>query len=662
MATRDEITSIACTVKDSLLDSWSEGSCFTDEDKMRNKGMMSEAIGLTSMLLIGVSFDDEPSFWNDGDKEKYSKIVSNCVDYLYSEVSNKGFIAEPLVTAKASSLLFNKDSGYVDTITWVLSSMILTRYSQRKGIIEISQQTKEQMVELIAKAFGMLLSSQRDDGTWGFMTDPKSKIAIYFTYSANATIADFFDYIVGEIESVEVDSEQAGFQYRDEEVLNYLNSSLGYDVEARASEARRKTATWLVRECIPLLSKLSECIYKEGQDYSDIGIWEQRARINDEYYDDVNFIQLYYVYYIIDMLTLTYSDDVFKEIIADPERLKELSSNYAKRMPKPEIRYFFKEIPSSELYEQMYKAIVEQSIQAARNNFMIASRTGNEFWISEQSELRVQWDHEDEDVHYNIQGALNKARDITDPALVPMSLRANTCFCYYISNEKDFSLDRLYQMIIDSRAKEDDAGCRINLWDDMSYNLQVTERCIEAIVDYHDYILKFGEDDAQGAVEKTEVSQVVREVSRSDLDLAVEKKIEEYLAEHGVPASGASGSATSEATAAMSQEAFNEMAECYLRDLFVDLDNVGDIYSAFDEEHFLRKLLDAWCKLKSQAYLREIKEQRDLEQKEYSTGVAERNLVHFLDKKRKLDVRMIDDYEDTRADLVEIYENMKTRR
>ena len=112
----------------------------------------------------------------------------------------------------------------------------------------------------------------------------------------------------------------------------------------------------------------------------------------------------------------------------------------------------------------------------------------------------------------------------------------------------------------------------------------------------------------------------------------------------------------------MSQEAFNEMAECYLRDLFVDLDNVGDIYSAFDEEHFLRKLLDAWCKLKSQAYMREIKEQRDLEQKEYSTGVAERNLVHFLDKKRKLDVRMIDDYEDTRADLVEIYENMKTRR
>ena len=106
MATRDEITSIASTVKDSLLDSWSEGGCFTDEDKMRNKGMMSEAIGLTSMLLIGVSFDDEPSFWNDSDKAKYSEIVANCVDYLYSEVSNKGFTAEPLVTAKASSLLF----------------------------------------------------------------------------------------------------------------------------------------------------------------------------------------------------------------------------------------------------------------------------------------------------------------------------------------------------------------------------------------------------------------------------------------------------------------------------------------------------------------------------------------------------------------------------
>ena len=368
------------------------------------------------------------------------------------------------------------------------------------------------------------------------------------------------------------------------------------------------------------------------------------------------------MYYIIDMLTLTYSDDVFKEIIADPEKLKELASKYSTRMPKPEIRYFFKEIPSSELYEQMYKAIIEQSIQAARNNFMIASRTGNEFWSSEQSELRVQWDHEDEDVHYNIQGALNKARDITDPALVPMSLRANTCFCYYISNEKDFSLDRLYQMIIDSRAKEDDGGCRINLWDDMSYNLQVTERCIEAIVDYHDYILKFGEDDAQEVVKQTEITQVVKEVSKSDLDLAVEKKIEEYLAEHNVPTSGANETATSAAATTMSQEVFNEMAECYLRDLFVDLDNVGDIYSAFDEGHFLRKLLDAWCKLKSQAYMREIKEQRDLEQKEYSTGVAERNLVHFLDKKRKLDVRMIDDYEDTRADLVEIYENMKTRR
>lgn len=653
MADKDEVINMARSIKDSLLQSWDDNQCFMDKDRMRDKGIMSESVGLTALLLLGISFKPERGFWDDGDVARYNAIANKGLNFICDEIESNGFTAEPLVPADCSKGFFNTEYGYTDTVTWVLSTMILMRYAHRKNIVGLTKEDQGRVFAAIGKSLDALIKAQREEGTWGFRTDPGSLKSLYFTYGCAVSLADFFDYIIGEISLVE--GERDDFDYRDEELLDYLNGYLGYDVEEASIETRKKTATWLVEECLPTIPNISECVEPTDEEKSRLGLWTQNVPLTGDYYSKVNFLNLYYVYYIIDMMTISYADEVFKERVSTPEGKKSLMDLYERIIPGLELTYFFDNFDGDDLYEALYKGYMEQAIHSARNNFLIASRTGNKFWDSSNSELKVWWEHSDPRINDQVGSALMSGRDsisIREPALLPMALRVNTCFCYYISEEKDFSLNRMYSMITSNVSSETNSKCVAGLWDKTFYNLMITERSVEAIIDFYDYLCKF-EDDALVVV-----SQAV--TSRSEVDQAIEKLIDDRIAaalSEYVPTEVRDVDAEMPAD----QAEFYRMADRYMLDLAARIKGSSDIYDSAGPRDLLFEVLTAYRALAGHMVLMTMKDQIESEGADYNPNVAQEQLEAFEKRKDKLVRKLMDDTSDSTADFVGLYDRIKMK-
>ena len=174
MADIGDVINTAKTIKESLIASWEENQCFVDKDRMDDPGIMAESIGLTTLLLLGISFKDAEGFWEDGDVARFNAITNRSLNFICDEVESKGFTAEPLVSADRTKAFFNSDVGYTDTVTWVLSTMILIRYSHRKNIIGLVKDDQDRVFRMISKTLKVLVEGQHPNGTWGFITDKGS--------------------------------------------------------------------------------------------------------------------------------------------------------------------------------------------------------------------------------------------------------------------------------------------------------------------------------------------------------------------------------------------------------------------------------------------------------------------------------------------------------
>ncbi len=491
----------AFSTKDALMDRWREKESFTDNDTMINSGIMSESIGLTCVMLLLTAFGKEESFWKDGDRETVEKIVNVSVDRIYDFYKADCYNATPLVAAEKTKAFFTKESGYTDSITWVVSALILARFNRRKGLIHNNESSQKKSGEMLADGIKQLINSQSDRGMWGFIaTKPDNNMqvtpegvpigtgvpeSLYFTYAASTTIADIFDYIIGEIAAVDGDK---NFNYRDDELLQYLDKALGIDTEQELNDIRDKTAEWLIKTALPELNKLASCDPLTNEDRLKLGIWEQQSGSKIQNYYPADYICLYYTYYVIDMLPMTFSDRRFKNMVKDDREgvLKAFSLNPL------EYRYMNE---SDNLYEDLYKVTIETAIQLSKNKFIEASRTGTSFWDSENgaSELELIWNHNDKNLMIDIDAAKSSrnSRKTSDPALIPMSLRSTLDYCFYISNGRDYTIDRTFNTLLNNRSQNNEGDCVMNLWDNLRFNLTVTERAIEALIDYSDYQNKF---------------------------------------------------------------------------------------------------------------------------------------------------------------------------
>lgn len=209
-----------------------------------------------------------------------------------------------------------------------------------------------------------------------------------------------------------------------------LQEFLGPELLARVDEQRQLTSKWLIERYLQTLGS------KEVNPHPDE--------------PDQPYILLYYTYFVLDMLIVNKADEYFA-------------------VKKDQINQS-----------------VEHAIYRSRIDFDRAYATGDDWWGNPKlSSLRLSWDnHENQELINRIK---NRPRfpELFEPGLVPLSLRCNLLYAFYIADGEDQKMNKLFQVLYENR--HPDSG----LWDKSSYDLMVTERAIEAIVDFNDYLVKF---------------------------------------------------------------------------------------------------------------------------------------------------------------------------
>ncbi len=537
---------IAKKTKTALLNERRTQGFFTDKNYLDCQrlnhpggGLITEGIGLTGLLLLLVAFKDEKNVLTEEDKQELQEIILESLNKV-CDFSKNGFNVTPYINAQKMKGLFDEEYGYTDAITWSVSSAILAVYAERSGALKIDEQTKDAVMEMMAAGLKQILGGQRSDGTWGFRADPKAERSLYFTYSVSATIADFFDYITDELgKDVDTTSGKKVVMGTDDATINYLNQKLGYDVVESMKSCRKALQEYLLKDCLPLLPALAECNVMSESQRAHLGMWEHDGRAYEEGGAVKAYLNLYYAYYLIDMMTTAGADLRYAEIIKSESELAALVDYYRTNalMNQENLKYYFEEGHQADLIS----SLIEPAIFATRSQYGKAAETGLQFWDSVQSELSVYWRHGESGLQttatYLREGVRNPPT-ICDPSLKPMALRANINYRFYVSEETDVAIDRLFADIckdvcVSVEDEEDEDALVVNLWDNMSYSLPVTERAIEAIVDYYDYINKFYVEKEQEKPENEQTPEVVVEtvikVEKSPFELAMEQKMAEYF-------------------------------------------------------------------------------------------------------------------------------------
>ncbi len=548
----EQVADVARATKDALISRRKANGHFNDNDYMTGSGVLSETIGLTSLLLMLNAFnenllDDDKAVITQQDREDICAILEESLPRIYDWVDKDGFTAEPIISQESdeASEVFNKEHGYVDTLTWVLSSSVLTASHEIEGTFALNADLHTKNLQLLAKALKALLESQREDGLWGYRSDTGAEGALYFTYSVGVSFADFFDYILGEIAYLRTDlsedeqeAECVRLRKRNKGIIEYLNAELGYNVEEKINVARRKLQDWLLKNCLCNMPALARCEDMNGEENEEIrnllGMWEHTPNNKSEeiYRPYMRFYNLNYTYYLVDLMVTSSADRRFKEILTDEkesatkEMLKEV---WRGMLSEQDGNYYLGNLRSRREDEQkghledFWTAIMEETIHNARAQYMIATRTGKYFW--NRAELQIMWEHEDKYIVEQTNEIYNMDK-LKDPSIAPMALRANTMYSYYISEQPDMTVDRLFGDICNDRAEADDERAKTvgNLWDGEKFNLLVTERSVEALVDYYDYLCKFEKDALEEAEKETEVL-----VEESAFEAAMNEKIASYL-------------------------------------------------------------------------------------------------------------------------------------
>src|ERR1035441_6837731 len=245
---------------------------------------------------------------------------------------------------------------------------------------------------------------------------------------------------------------------RDAEVIETMPQKLIDSVNS----ARLKTLDWLKRTYLPLLGKQEIDAYPES--------------------GGSPHLHLYGTFFVIDMLILN-------DVLPNQESEKTQRAQDSERIQRA----------------------VEHAIYLSRIDFDRAYEDRAWWEDPVASSLKIRWVN-----HPTINV---KTPELEEPGFVPLCLRCNALYSYYISGGRDERLTSLFELVYLDRNPE------FNLWDREGDSLMVTERSIEAIVDDADFLKKFERPElahSPGAIPQAasvvaDVERAIRRIVRDEL-------------------------------------------------------------------------------------------------------------------------------------------------
>ena len=247
----------------------------------------------------------------------------------------------------------------------------------------------------------------------------------------------YFSYAISEAladfgDYVMGESKEEGIAEPDEEFIDALGGRDGNLIKG-VEAVRKRTCEWLITDCLNKLGQETRLSEGEALEEGDDPIDALMA----------NHLGLYASYFAIDMLIVSNADKSFPN---DADRI----------LQKLEHAIYLSRIRFDKAYED----------KGWWNNPSFSS------WM-------LQWEKS--------HPAFPRVRTLmpNEPGLAPLSLRCNVLYTYYFSQGRDKKIDELLDVV------HNEAKLETGLWDRESFSLMITERAIESLVDYADYLKKF---------------------------------------------------------------------------------------------------------------------------------------------------------------------------
>ena len=463
------------------------------DDKNRGNGIITQCAGAVSLLLLHKAFNDVPEIFKAEDKEKSAQIISGIFVNLKQVIEKYGFNATPFTSASSTKDIFNNSNNvhYMGSTTWMLSLCMLIRYNHRKGWLDFGQ-IIDDVTNKIIEILKVICTSQIyiDDktGAWGFATN-SDKVSLYFTYTVSASLGDYYDYAE---EEFEIDTAK---RVRDSELIKLIEKAsivingTTKKLSAAIDEARTALQMWVIKYALPVLPELAEIRMPSASKLlPEMGITYiknlEEANVMG-LQPGMNYNYLYYAVYILDTIISSCANISYKEIFAaggDDARKIQQFYNQFKMFPTSDLEYYFNNDNAVKLCDN----VIEQSIHALRLSVSKASRTKSHYWTTPDAAFSVKLEYLN-DANRNSQ-LINVSDRIKDPVILPLYLRVNSLYSYWITNQPDKIIDEIYEEIIMDRQKDPEF---LNLWDSVSFNIMITEKAVESVIDYYNYLKRY---------------------------------------------------------------------------------------------------------------------------------------------------------------------------
>lgn len=420
---------------------------FTDTDWQwganKKSGVLASLQGLRTVFGVIAALGDnkETGIWEVVDPYRES-LFKEMNDALHI-IDKDGYNGDPYddqqslkrILEEYAELEKIEKAPYIDTVSWSVSSCILFNYIlpywQYGTGMHPPRELIEKSMESMIRGLRWLVKLQCHDGGWNL-----SKTAdgghLYFTWSVIESLADFYDYVMGE-------SQETIGVGADEQVIAQINHNdpqLISQIEQSRNAARDFLAGKFLKKAIDT-----------GLSHDDLAVG---STITSSDPGNTNVL-IYYDLYLLESLILCGYDVPGGNVsVTNREELRKLYKLITTKFASLRTNTEFKNNP-----DLSSLVIVVKGVKPYRNQVV-------------QSSLK-------------------------DPGLWAQLLRTMILYRYYtdpIPNQDPDILgdgDSAWNLLMkDRRPVGENTGD--GLWDSVEYNLSITVRSIEGLIDVSDYL------------------------------------------------------------------------------------------------------------------------------------------------------------------------------
>jgi hypothetical protein len=404
---------------------------------------------------------------------------------------DKGFFfaaPQPWQEEQIHALLGAKHLRSTESLSWALSTAVAISYLFRTNpdLADRFSSHLPRVRAIIVEAINETFASQLQDGGWSW-GDPSGESHLYFTWTMLQCIADIFDYIYGE------SSKFIGIE-RDTETAAYL--------EGRIIKAE---------------DKLTQC--------------RERA---------IDFLESKYV------AAAVAGDLTYEQLTTSTITLK-----------RPE--HDTSQVPLLYCYSYLLESLIlggyDQRNASSSSNVMkirdVVNQRAQHVLAAEAAQLTA----ENSTLEIAIRGHDSRNREHTilyrDPCLWPQLLRTSVLYPYYVdwTSKPDpliLNSGGAYEQVLTDRRHENPGN---GLWDEEAFNLSITCRSIEALIDVYDYVERLERKPAPIRPPTTagDLTKVLADALLPHLTPLVQGFVDEYISDQTQAAAAAAPTLESDA-------------------------------------------------------------------------------------------------------------------